>query len=359
METIAPTSLAQSWDNVGLLAGDPGAAARRALTCIDLTPDVVQEAIRSKIDLIVAYHPPIFRPVASLRADSSGTEAAVFRCIRAGVSIYATHTALDAAVGGTNDVMAALCGIRQTEPLEYVPKPGIEHRKLVVFVPGDHLDPVVDAIFAAGGGHIGAYSRCSYRSPGQGTFLGGESTNPSIGRKGRMECVEEVRLEVVVPSPRLPDAVRAMMAAHPYDEPAFDIYPLEARPQRGIGRFGQFARPTTLGSLARKLKRSTGGTCVQTVGPKDRRLTRGVIVVGAAGSLPFRTDLTRETVVVTGEMRHHDALSILRQDCCAIALGHWASERPILAPLAERLESMVPGLSVAVSKSDADPFHGV
>ena len=359
MEAIAPTGLAQSWDNVGLLAGDLSASIRRVLLCIDLTVDVVDEAIRGKVDLILAYHPPIFKPIAALRVPSTGTDEAVFRCIRQGIAIYATHTALDAADGGTNDVLARLCGIRKTEPLEYVDDPGESEVKVVVFVPGDHVEDVADAMFAAGAGHIGDYNRCSYRTAGQGTFFGTETTSPTIGKRGRMEYVDEVRLESIVESQALPAVVSAIRRSHPYEEPAFDVYPLKPRPVRGIGRCGRLTRPTPLGKLARKLKRATQSASVQVVGPLDRAVNRAIIVVGAAGSKPFSSALASQDVIVTGEIRHHDALTIQRLGCTAIALGHWASERPVLEPLARRFEAALPGITAQVSDADRDPFQPV
>ena len=357
MESIAPTALAQEWDNVGLIVGDPAAMIHRVLLCIDLTHAVIDEAIRKRIELVLAYHPPIFRPIGTLRADSTGTDALVFRCVEEGIAIYATHTALDAAEGGTNDVIAALLGIQQTGPLEWVDQAGPGQHKLVVFVPPEEVENVADAMFAAGAGQIGDYSRCSYRVCGTGTFLGGESTSPAVGRKGRLEYVEEVRLEAIVPGQVLPGVIQSMIEAHSYEEPAFDIYPLKPKPARGIGRVGALPGAITLSSLARKLKRSTGATCVQTVGPVDRKVSRAVIVVGAAGSLPFRIPLMPRDVIITGEIRHHDALTIQRHDCTAIALGHWASERPVLEPLAKRLQESLPGIALTVSRADADPFH--
>ncbi len=369
MESIAPTALAQDWDNVGLLAGDLSAAVKRVLLCIDLTDPVVDEAIRNKVDLILAYHPPIFKPIRSLRVPSTDTDAVVFRCIRHGIAIYSTHTALDAADGGTNDVIASLCGIKETEPLEYVNEPRLEARadlKVVVFVPAEHLEKVADAMFAAGAGHIGDYSRCSYRLAGKGTFFGGETTDPTIGERGRMEQVDEIRLESVVPTKALPAVVGAIYRVHPYDEPAFDIYPLRAKPTRGIGRCGKLPRPSTLSTLARKLKRATHAANLLVVGPSDRTVTRAIIVVGAAGSLPFRATCgadcpagQSEDVIITGEIRHHDALTIKRLNCTAIALGHWVSEHPSLAPLAQRIETALPGMTTHVSDADSDPFRSM
>lgn len=218
---------------------------------------------------------------------------------------------------------------------------------------------MANALFAAGAGHIGDYSRCSYRVAGEGTFFAGKSTRPAIGEQGRMEHVEEIRLETVVASAVLPRAIEAMINAHPYEEPAFDIYALEPKPVRGIGRHGRLARPVTLDKLARKLKRATGAATVQSIGRPDRTIDRAVIVAGAAGNLPFRFPLTPNHVIVTGEIRHHDALTIQRLGCTAIALGHWASERPVLASLLDRLHDALPGVSVHLSTADQDPFQAV
>jgi dinuclear metal center YbgI/SA1388 family protein len=357
MEAIAPTAMAQEWDNVGLLAGDPAAPLRRVLLCIDLTRDVVLEAVRGRCELVMAYHPPIFKPLSSLRADSNGTDALVWECIRNSIAIYTTHTALDAADGGTCDVLARWCGIRVIQPIEYVDAPGPTSHKLVVFVPPDEVESVAGAMFDAGAGHIGDYSHCSYRLAGTGTFLGGESTRPTIGKKGRLEYVDEVRLETVVPGARLPDVVTAMIRAHSYEEPAYDICPLHPNPTRGIGRWGRLPKPIALSRLARKLKRATPATSVQIVGPPDREIRRAVVLVGAAGTIPFRMPLSEHDAIITGEIRHHDALTIHRRNCTAIALGHWASERPALDALADRLAESQPGVAFNISDQDRDPLQ--
>ncbi|HNQ23661.1 MAG TPA: Nif3-like dinuclear metal center hexameric protein [Phycisphaerae bacterium] len=357
LEALAPPALAQSWDNVGLLAGDATATVDRVLCCIDLTDVVLDEALGRRCQLIVTYHPPIFRPIIALRARSAGMEALVWRCIRHGVALYAPHTALDAAEGGTNDVLAELCGLTVTEPLEYVEPEGERACKLIVFVPPVHVEAVADAMFAAGAGHIGAYSRCSFRTPGQGTFFGDETTQPAVGERGKLEYVDEIRLETVVPAPAVPAVVAALRRAHPYEEPAFDVYPLKPALVRGIGRMGTLPKPVSLGALARRLRRATGATVVQLVGDPDHIVTRAVVAVGSAGSLPLRAATSADDVIVTGEIRHHDALTIHRQGCTAIALGHWASERPVLPSLARRLMAACPGLDAFVSAADADPFR--
>ena len=330
---------------------------RRVLLAIDLSRPVLEEAMESETDLLLAYHPPIYKPILSLRAQSSGMDSLVFECIRAGIAIYSPHTALDAAEGGTNDVLAEACGAIETKPLVDVDSPGGALVKVAVYVPTANADAVAEAMFTAGAGHIGKYSHCSFRAPGMGTFLGGPDANPAVGVKGRLERVEEVRLETIVPHKRLTGVVAALREAHPYEEPAFDLYSLKPPPTAGIGRVGELAKPFALSSLAKRLGRATQAAHVQMVGKPQQYVDRVIVVAGAAGSLPFQYPLTPNDAIITGELRHHDALTIRRIGCGAITLGHWASERPVLAPLASRLANLMPDAQFQVSRADADPFQ--
>lgn len=359
LERLAPKRLAQDWDNVGLLVGDRSANVRRALLCIDLTPDVVQEAIDRGVQLVVAYHPPIFKPINRLTVPSHGTDETVFRCIAAGIGIYSTHTALDAADRGTNDRIAQICGITDTQPLEFTGGKADGDCKVVVLVPASELDTVAGAMFAAGAGWIGDYEKCSFRIPGTGTFRGGASTHPTAGEAGRFETVDEVRLEAVTRRDDLPAVIEALRRAHSYEEPAFDIYPLSAVPERGIGRCGALPAPTPLAALARKLKNLIAAADTQIVGDAERSVSRAVICVGAAGSLPFTLELAESDVIITGEMRHHDALTVLRRGCSAITLGHWASEHPVLELFATNLTMLLPKLEIVISEVDHDPFSPI
>jgi len=357
MDALAPPRLAQEWDNVGLLVGDRRAACRRVLLCIDTTPAVLAEARRLRCPLIISYHPVIFRPVKTIRADSDGTDSLVHEAIRLGIAIYSPHTALDAAGGGTNDVLAELCGLRDVGPFEFVAG-GPRECKVVVFVPPDALDRVANAMFTAGAGRIGEYEQCSYRLRGEGTFFGTEATNPAVGKKGRLERVEEIRLEIVAPQNRIPEIVQAIRASHPYETPAYDIYPLESPPTKGIGRVGTLPPGTTPAALARTLKRRLKSPVVQLVGDPKGRVRRAAVCAGAAGRLPLEHPRSADAdVIVTGEIRHHDALAFLRLGKCAIALGHWESERPVLPRLAERLKTAVAGLNPVVSRADTGPLR--
>jgi dinuclear metal center YbgI/SA1388 family protein len=356
---MAPLSLAEPWDNVGLLAGDEQAPCTGILLCIDLTEDVVAEAIKHNANLAMAYHPPILKPINRLAASSAGTDRVIWLAVTNGIAVYSMHTALDAAVGGTNDVLAGIIGLIDVEPLSYAPAVPAE-KKLVTFVPAESVEAVAEAVFHAGAGRIGDYEKCSYRLAGEGTFFGTESTSPAVGEKGRLEHVPEIRLECVVPANRVAHVVQALCRAHPYEEPAFDVYPLDP-PLAGVeGRIGRLPKPEALGSLARRLSRRIAAACAQTVGRPNRRLSRIAVCVGAAArrTLENRASATIDATV-TGEIRHHDALAYLRHGQCAIALGHWASERPVLAVVQKRIRAAIGQLPVRVARADRDPFAPV
>lgn len=371
LEAIAPPRLAQSWDNVGLLAGAASDAVRGIMLCIDMTADVVEEAIARPADLVVAYHPPLFRPVKSLRlvdGDRGAGPAAIVRAVRAGIAVYSPHTALDAADGGTGEAIAALCGAKVLGPLDHAVQPAMPpdsslsaEVKLTVFVPREAVERVGEALFAAGAGRIGLYERCSFRIPGTGTFFGGAGADPVVGKAGRFESVEEIRLETVCPRNLLPEVVAAMRAAHPYEEPAFDLVALVAKPQSvGIGRVARLPKPTPLAALAGKLSTATRATAAQFIGDARRRVQSLAILVGSAGRVQEAYPRAAGCdVLITGEIRHHDAVAIRGRGEAAIALGHWHSERPVLDALQARLKADLPKVATRISRADRDPFAAV
>ena len=362
MEKIAPTWAAAEWDNVGLLVGDAKWAARRVLLTIDLTSAVLTEAKRTRCQAIVSYHPPIFRAIKRLLANATSQEGIAAQALSERIAIYSPHTALDAATGGTNDSLAKLCDVIDARPFHAASPPG-ETFKLVVFIPRANVEAVAEALYAAGAGRIGEYEKCSYRIEGLGTFLGGESTQPAVGRRGRLERVEEIRLEVVVPGGALHRVIASLYRAHPYEEPAFDVYPLKQSEKEpiGQGRMGNLKKPMSLGVLAKRLQRMTGAQCVQIVGQRAAKIRRAFICAGAAGRLPLEAGepCGKGDVVITGEIRHHDALQYERFGAAAIALGHWASERPVLRPLERALKKSVPAIEFVISRADCDPLRGV
>ncbi len=361
LEIIAPTHLAADWDNVGLLAGDLDAPCRHALLTIDMTPAVLDEARSLSADLIVAYHPPIFRPIHSLRAQSTGTDALVFRAVSSGPAIYSMHTALDAAIGGTNDVLAELCGLQDVQPFEDAVAP-VPQSKVVVFVPTEDLTRVADALFAAGAGRIGEYTECSFSGPGTGTFFGSAATRPTIGQPGRRESADELRLEVICPNENLSAVVQAVRKTHSYEEPALDIYPLTSPPTSGVGmgRVGRLSADTTLGSLVRDLTAKLQLAGVEVIGDENAPLSTAAVCAGSAGRLPLKSKRSREAdVIVTGELSHHDRLLFARGGRSMILLGHCNSERPALPRVKQRLATLLPDLTFNVAAADGPPARFV
>jgi len=350
MEAIAPPRLAAAWDNVGLLVGDEGAALPRVLLTVDCTREVLDEARRERCGAIVSYHPPIFDAQRRFVAPSVAYEAA-----RAGVAIYAPHTALDAADGGTNDVLADALGMVERAPLRVTAAADGE-LKLVTFVPEGHVDAVSRAVFDAGAGTIGKYTSCSFRAPGTGTFFGEEGASPVVGQAGRLEHAAEVRLETVVPIGRVDAVVRALRAAHPYEEPAFDLVRLAAPPSaRGFGRVGTVPA-TPLRALVDRVKAAVGASHVLVAGALERQVSRAAVCAGSGGDLLSDAIGAGADLFLTGELRHHDALRAVAAGLTAVCTLHSTSERIALRTLEGRLAELLPGVSVARSREDHEPF---
>lgn len=356
MDGIAPFALAADWDNVGLLAGDERWPARRVLLAIDLTDEVAAEAARSRADAVVVYHPPIFKGIKSVSPKGEGPTSRLADLLAARISVIATHTAMDSAVGGTNDVLLDAFDCVERRPLEQALADGREC-KLVVFVPPAELDRLRGSLAAAGAGVIGHYSECGFELRGRGSFRGDDASNPTIGQRGRLEHVEESRLEMVVPKSHLAGVVRALYAAHSYEEPAFDIYPLTTvagRGATGMGRVGTLRKPLTGRDLLRRLGALCDLSVATVVGDLRKRFTS---VTTAAGSFGVRAFRDRQSLHVTGEFKHHDALDLRRRGITAIAVGHYESERPVLHPLRTRLSSTLRGARVSIARADRSPFQ--
>ena len=224
LDQFAPSFLAADWDNVGLLLGDRSASVQRIMTCLTVTPEVVREAVESKVQLIVTHHPILFRPIQRLTTDTPEGRM-LLSVIQARVAVFSPHTAFDNTAGGINDTLAKRLDLIDVVPLRR--REGIRQCKIVVFVPDADLARVSDAMFQAGAGRIGEYSQCSFRIAGTGTFFGSDAAHPTIGQKGRREEVSECRLEVLCPESHLQSVIDAMRLAHSYEEPAYDVYPLQ------------------------------------------------------------------------------------------------------------------------------------
>ncbi|MDO8120277.1 Nif3-like dinuclear metal center hexameric protein [Isoptericola sp. b490] len=375
LDSWFPPDTAEPWDAPGTVCGDPAAEVRRVMFAVDPTAAVVDEAVEWGADLLVTHHPLFLRPVHFVAA-TSYKGALVHRLIQGGCALHAAHTNADAAEEGVADALADLIGLHQTRPL--VPRPGTAMDKIVVFVPREHTQAVLDAMAEAGAGEVGRYSRAAFLGEGTGTFLPGADASPAIGAPGRVERVAEHRLEMVAPRARRSAVLRAMLAAHPYEEVAFDVLEPAVLPSSvGIGRVGALAEPTTLRALAQKVADALPRTAtgVRVAGDPGTRV-RTVAVVGGAGDSLF--DAVRASgadVYVTADLRHHP-VSELRERAALeagtsdpdrgtpylIEVSHAASEWPWLVGAARRLEAQAaarwPGTTVdtRVSMLPTDPW---
>jgi dinuclear metal center YbgI/SA1388 family protein len=366
LERLAPPALAESWDNTGwIIRPATPRPMRRVLLTIDLTNAVAQEAVRSRVDLVVAYHPPIFEGVKSFDP-SAGNHAGLMRLIAREVAVYSPHTALDAVPGGINDWLADGLKAAAREPIKSSIDPASQvrtlHYKMVVFAPRESADAIRAAMAAAGAGTIGHYAECSFNLDGIGTFRGDQTTHPAVGRRGRLERVPETRIEMVCPAGALDDAIEAVRRSHPYEEPALDVVPLRqisgpVMRGAGQGRLLRYPKPVAIGVLVERIKRWLGLRAVRlALSPRHAGTAakvRSVAVCAGAGASVLRQSRRDPEVFLTGEMRHHDILAANASGTSVILTDHTHSERGYLPVFRDKLRAEL-GRSVAIRVAAAD-----
>ncbi len=364
IEEIVPLKLAQDWDNVGLLIGDPEKNVRNILLTIDITKEVLAEAKKLKAEMIVSYHPVIWDGLKKITTDV--TSSVVYNLARCGIAVFSIHTALDSALGGVNDGLAKIIGIQNAKPIgDYVDSPAGDnavrhavHYKLVVFVPADAVNKVSNAVFAAGAGAIGNYSHCGFGAMGVGGFLPLKGAKPAIGKKGKLEKVSEVRFETIVPSQKLDACIAAIKNAHPYETPAFDVFKLyNTRNKFGLGRIGKLAKPMRLEQIVGKIKKYTEAKAIGVVGNEKRLVKTAAVCAGYCGKLINLVIAAKVDLYLTGELKHHQALAAQEANMTCICLSHSVSERFILKNFAKQLQKKLKKVTIKISKKDADPFR--
>ncbi|MBE3097713.1 MAG: Nif3-like dinuclear metal center hexameric protein [Planctomycetes bacterium] len=365
VDRLAPFRQAEEWDNVGLILGDADRRARRVLVALDASDAVCQEAERLRADCLVVHHPLIFHGVKRLTGDTR-TGRVALRLLAGRRALIVAHTNLDGATGGLCDLLGRLVGLEDLEPLQHPPPPstgpyGQGRCKIVVFVPagdpsagsGGALEAVRAAAFAAGAGHIGLYTECSFASEGEGTFLPGERARPAVGKRGRRSAVREARLEVLVDEARLARVLAAVARAHPYEEPAIDVYPLKAVvPGAGIGRVGRLRRPTSAGCFAETVKRALRRQAVGFAGDPRQRLHRVALCTGSGGGVLAAVRAARADAYLTGELAMHEVQELEAFGIATVLGGHYETERIPLNAWAPRLARSLKGIDVRLSRAE-------
>ncbi|BCN79341.1 Nif3-like dinuclear metal center hexameric protein [Rhodococcus hoagii] len=360
LETAYPPALAESWDSVGLVAGDPADEVRKVVVAVDATAAVVDEALASGAQLLLVHHPLLLRGVDTVGAHTP-KGALLHRLIRGGCALYSAHTNADRADPGVSDALAGALGLVATRPL--VPIPDTATDKWVVMVPTTDTVRVREALFAAGAGELGDYRECSWTVTGDGQFRPLPGAAPTLGVVGEVEAVREDRVEVIAPRRSRARILAALRAAHPYEEPAFDVFETADFPgSRGLGRIGELPEPQTLreftARVAAALPRTEWG--VRAAGDPDR-VVRTVAVCGGSGdSLLDTVSGLGADVYVTADLRHHPADEHLRRGGPALVdVAHWASEQPWCAQAKGVLDGRfgsVDGWDVRVTELRTDPW---
>ncbi|HEX5255371.1 MAG TPA: Nif3-like dinuclear metal center hexameric protein [Mycobacterium sp.] len=358
LDEAYPPRLAESWDSVGLVCGDPDDELDSVTVAVDATPAVVDEVPRAS--LLLAHHPLLLRGVDTVAA-STPKGALVHGLIQTGRSLFTAHTNADSACPGVSDALAAALGLTVEAVLE--PAPGApDLDKWVVYVPGVNAEAVRAAVFAAGAGHIGDYSHCSWTVSGIGQFLPHEGASPAVGSVGNVERVAEDRFEVVAPARSRAAVLAAMRAAHPYEEPAFDIFALVPTPSdAGLGRIATLARPQPLREFVSRVSAALPRTSwgVRAAGDPDTPISRVAVCGGAGDSLLAAAAGAGVQAYVTADLRHHPADEHRRaSDVALIDVAHWASEFPWCEQAAGLLRSRFGAeLPVRVSSIRTDPWN--
>lgn len=337
MEKHYPLNLAEEWDNVGLQVGSMGREVSKVVVALELDHQVLDRAWQENADLIITHHPLIFKALPSIKVDSP-VGSMIRKLIMADISLYTAHTNLDNASRGINQMLAETVGLVDIEPL------GLRtagHReplyKLVVFVPLTHIDEVREALSQAGAGFIGNYSDCTFRTAGIGTFKPGAGTDPFIGQTGQLEEVEEARLETICPQHLLKAVVDAMLQAHPYEEVAYDLYKLENQGTMfSPGRKGNLPQAIPLGQLAEQVRAKLALPALRIVGEQNNPVQK-VAVVGGSGASFIKEVAGQADVLITGDLKYHEAREAAALGLAVIDAGHQATEELVVQEVCQLL----------------------
>ncbi|KRQ86635.1 putative GTP cyclohydrolase 1 type 2 [Caloramator mitchellensis] len=355
LENKYPIELAEDFDNVGLLLGTRHAAINKILFTLDITDEVIDEAIQNNCNLIISHHPMIFKSIKRIMSESI-LGSMISKCIKNDINIYALHTNFDNANDGLNDFIASKINLNDISLLS--PSKETKLYKLVVYVPQTHAEVVREALLEAGAGHIGNYSHCSFNTVGTGTFMPLKDSNPYIGQINKIEYVDELKIETIVPGKKLSYVISNMLKVHPYEEVAYDVYPLWNKLQYGTGRVGFLDKEKSLVELSLELKEIFKLDSVAICGKEDTIVGK-VAVVGGSGSSFISDAIKMECdCLITGDIKHHDALDAISAGLCLIDIGHYGSEFAAMNYLKDLIEERF-GIETVLTNINTNPFKRV
>ncbi|MBN8859458.1 MAG: Nif3-like dinuclear metal center hexameric protein [Sphingobacteriales bacterium] len=351
LENFAPPSLQEEYDNAGLITGNKETTCTGILCALDTTEAVVEEAIKNNCNTVVAHHPVVFRGLKSITGRNY-VERTIIKAIKHDIAIYAIHTNLDNILAGVNGKMADLLGLVDRRVL--LPKKDAL-KKLFTYVPRDHAGQLRKAIWAAGAGHIGNYSECSFNTGGQGTFRGGEETNPFVGRRGELHTEEEIKVEIIFPYWLQQQVINALTNAHPYEEPAYDIVALDNTFDRvGAGLTGILPQPVDEKTFLAQLKSIFKLSVIRHTALTGRTV-KTVSLCGGAGSLLISNVLrTGSDMFITADMKYHEFFDAEGRVVIA-DIGHYESEQFTIDLIYDILREKFPTFAVLKTAVNTNP----
>jgi dinuclear metal center YbgI/SA1388 family protein len=359
LHALYPPALAEAWDNVGLQAGDPGSPVERVLISLDPSESALQAAAAAGAQALLSHHPLIFQPLRHLTPVTT-TGRILFQAISKGIAVLCAHTNLDRAPAGLNDWLGDLLGIADRQPLAAAEEGGL--LKIVVFVPSGYEEQVANALFAGGAGQVGRYSACSFAAEGAGTFQPEPGAQPFIGQPGVRERTREIRLETVVPREQSAKAVTRMLKAHPYEEVAYDLIPLaNRRPDIGLGRIGRLSQALPLEAFAMQVKTALQIDFLRLVGDPKRSVQKIAWCGGSGASLLSEAARQGADVLVSGDIKYHEARQAEEMGVALIDAGHFATERIMVSRLAAVLQQEAENRGLLLTfipmNEETDPFR--
>ncbi|OYT12462.1 MAG: Nif3-like dinuclear metal center hexameric protein [Bacteroidetes bacterium 4572_112] len=353
IESYAPLSLQESYDNAGLIVGSANADIDKALICFDVTEEVIEEAISIGANLIISHHPIIFGGIKKLNGKNY-VERIVIKAIKNDIALYAAHTNLDNIINGTNKILADKLGLKNIKTLN--PQRGILN-KLVVYTPISHKQQVQQAIFEAGAGHIGNYDSCSFESDGLGSFRANGQANPFVGNIGELHKEKEIRLETIFPSHLKGQIINALLQAHPYEEVAYDIYKVENNISNiGAGIIGELPEATDELPFLNSIKNITKAQGIKYTNLLNKKIKKVAICGGSGAFLINTAKSAGADVYITGDIKYHEYFdadnSILLAD-----IGHYESEQFTNTLLFSIIKEKIPTFAVQISDINTNPVN--
>lgn len=353
LETIAPLSYQESYDNAGLIVGDSNLEVSGVLVCLDSIEEIVDEAIEKKCNVIIAHHPIVFSGLKKITGKNY-IERVILKAIKNDIAIYAIHTNLDNMLHGVSAKIADRIGLKNRKILSPIKN---DLRKLVTFIPSEHVEKVRDGIFSAGGGYIGNYSECSFNIVGEGTFRAGDNTNAFIGEKGERHTEKEVRVEVVFQKNLQSKIINNLLSVHPYEEVAYDIFSLENKNEfAGAGLIGELDEEVDALEFLKSLKTSMKTECVRYTNTFNRKIKK-VALCGGSGSFLLNNAIRNQAdVFITGDFKYHQFFDAENKIIIA-DIGHFESEQFTIELLADVIKEKFTTFAVHLTEVDTNPIN--